>query len=725
MPEWRPLPVGTLFRDRYDVEAISGRGGFGATYRVRDRERFQQLCALKELLPSQGENPKVRELFEREARTLLALRHPGIPALHSFFSHDGRYYLVEDFVTGRTLAQEMEERGRFSEVEVVVVLDEILAILEYLHGRSPALIHRDIKPANIIRGADGTLYLVDFGAVKEAMVVAVLSAESTIIGTSGYTPPEQLRGIVVPASDLYAVGATALQLVSGRPPAEWYDALNGSWRFPGQLGVSARLEGVLVKLLEEQPARRYHSARAVRDALRQGGAATAASRTLAILQPEPLPQATAPAPATRPSGAPSAPVATAPPAAAPATPPPATAARPSTSPPPTSTPSTLHARWRLPIWSLVATAAMAVGAVGVSFLMRSSPPPPPAVTSSPPAATAVAPAPAPPTPVTPPVTAAAPPTPTSRPAPPPAPPSQPAPVPAARTPAAAPAASAPTAAPPAPARTPVPDPPTPAPAPSPREPVARPPAPALAMPPVAPQAARPTSPAPEPTPPRVSVVPEPSAPTPPPPAPERPTALERPAAPDRPAPPERPAALDRPVAPDRPPAPEPKSSTPPPRPARRFTVTDEPAPQKTARVEPVAPSPPAQVAAPEPQGASAVPSRAFRAPLDRVWTTTESVLKSLGWEIDERDRKSGTIQTVSRRIEASEDFGVYTKEMRHRLRVRLTETGEGQTRVTVERLVFRRERVLWVNNDQTADVPRSQINQGAAQEVLAALGREL
>ena len=107
-----------------------------------------------------------------------------------------------------------------------------------------------------------------------------------------------------------------------------------------------------------------------------------------------------------------------------------------------------------------------------------------------------------------------------------------------------------------------------------------------------------------------------------------------------------------------------------------------------------------------------------------MWTTTESVLKSLGWDIDKRDRSAGAIVTVSRKIEG-DDFGVYSKDLRHRLRLHLSEAGDGQTRVTVERLVFRRERVLWVNNDQTSSVPESQVNQRAATEVLTAIGREL
>jgi hypothetical protein len=111
MSEWQPLEAGTVVRDRYEVEALLGKGGFGATYRARDRERFDQPCALKELLPAKATNPKVLGLFEREARILLALRHPGIPSLHAYFTESGRYYLVQDFVAGATLAQLVQKHG--------------------------------------------------------------------------------------------------------------------------------------------------------------------------------------------------------------------------------------------------------------------------------------------------------------------------------------------------------------------------------------------------------------------------------------------------------------------------------------------------------------------------------------------------------------------------------------------------------------------------------------
>ncbi len=140
MSEWQPLPAGTVLRERYEVEALLGKGGFGAAYRARDRERFDQPCALKELLPAKAENPKVLELFEREARVLLAIRHPGIPSLHAYFADAGRYYLMQDYVPGSTLAQIVEQRGALLEAEVVQVVRDALTILQYLHGRTPAVI---------------------------------------------------------------------------------------------------------------------------------------------------------------------------------------------------------------------------------------------------------------------------------------------------------------------------------------------------------------------------------------------------------------------------------------------------------------------------------------------------------------------------------------------------------------------------------------------------------
>jgi serine/threonine protein kinase len=617
MPDWQPLVSGTVFRDRYEVESVAGQGGFGATYRVRDRERFGTLCALKELLPTQAENPKVRELFEREARTLLGLRHAGIPALHAFFVHDGRYFLVEEFVTGSTLAQELAVKRRLSTPEVIGVLEEILDILEYLHGRTPAVIHRDIKPANIIRSESGALYLVDFGAVKEALVVATLSAESTVIGTSGYTPPEQLRGLVLPASDLYSVGATALHLLSGRPPAEWYDAVHGTWRFAGQLPIPAYLEAIMGRLLEDQPVKRFAAASEVREALR----AAAGSPPPAYASPTAVPISTSRP--VSPSRIPTSQVPTEiypPPSSQPIA---APTVSPSTipvtqSPPVTTLPPESKVRAALP-WAIAGLAAVTAIGVWLPSSMRSAPPT--AVPSAPVVATT--------------------------PAPPPA----------------------PVAVAPAP-------PPPPAPAPT-------------------------SPPAVTPDPPKVAA--------------------------EAPAP--RPV-----VRPERRPVASPEGPRRAPRTAIQqddvSTPTRTESPPKVVesppRTEPT-PPPPTQALAPSPPPARLGPGRMFRAPVDRVWKVSEATLKSLGWGIDKRERTLGLIVTESRQLDG-ENFGVYAKGVRRRLRVHLKAVGDEQTHVRIEPIVFRRERVLWMNKDEersTEGNDDARVNREIVEAVLTAIGRGL
>ena len=273
---WQPLPTGTVLRARYEILSLLGKGGFGATYRAHDRGRGNIECVVKELLPKHGDNPDVRRLFEREARVLEGLRYPGIPTLHAYFSISERHYLVQDLVDGQTLDDELRRRGKLPEGEVVDILEQVLAILAHLHSLRPPVIHRDIKPANLMRDADGRVALLDFGAVKEVIgqtgtsgpEAMSTSPASVVVYSAGYAPPEQLRGAVAPASDLYALGATALHLLSGRTPDRWYDPLSGEWRFRGHLPMSARLETVLSRLLEDQLSRRFRSAKDVLAALR-------------------------------------------------------------------------------------------------------------------------------------------------------------------------------------------------------------------------------------------------------------------------------------------------------------------------------------------------------------------------------------------------------------------------------------------------------------------------
>lgn len=259
----RPLiPVGTLFRGRYEVKSVLGTGGFCTTYLVIDRDAFSRSAALKELLPEREDDLKVQELFEREARTLSRLSHAGIPRLEAFFADGRRYYLVEEYVAGKNLAEVLEERGPLPESEVVEIATQVLRILAYLHELTPPVVHRDIKPSNLMATADGTYRLIDFGAVREVLHATTQAiGHATTIGTPGYTPPEQHLGQAYPASDLYALGATLLHLRTGKHPLHWYDAHEGRWVYERQASLSPVFAGVLRKLLAESPSDRYQSAR--------------------------------------------------------------------------------------------------------------------------------------------------------------------------------------------------------------------------------------------------------------------------------------------------------------------------------------------------------------------------------------------------------------------------------------------------------------------------------
>lgn len=271
------LESGTTAHGRYRIQRLLGEGGFGAAYLCSDLERFEKPCVLKELRPELSYADKASELFEREAKVLLSLSHPSIPSMHAFFQKDERFYLVQEFVDGTPLDQLLRERGALPEAQVRGYVVQVLEVLRYLHSRNPPVIHRDIKPSNLIVDGTGRVYVIDFGAVREAMTRMEGSA-ATVIGTPGYTPLEQGMGSPVPSSDIYALGATALHLVSGVSPNEWHDRASGRMTtLSGKLGCSAEFERVLKKMLAELPDQRFPSASDALEALAGRHAAASAA----------------------------------------------------------------------------------------------------------------------------------------------------------------------------------------------------------------------------------------------------------------------------------------------------------------------------------------------------------------------------------------------------------------------------------------------------------------
>jgi serine/threonine-protein kinase len=247
-----------------------GQGGFGATFLAIDESLpGQPNCVIKQLRPN-GNAPHVmdmaRDLFHREAQTLGRIGdHPQVPRLLDYFEANEEFYLVQEYVSGATLQQEIKRSGALSEHSVKRFLGEILPVLEYIHKNR--VIHRDIKPANIIRRAqDEKLVLIDFGAVKYQAQQAAGASEHTAltsyaIGTPGFAPPEQMAMRPVPASDIYALGVTCIYLLTGKSPKDLdYDPSTGELLWERQVDVSDHFAKVLKKMLDVSVRHRFQSA---------------------------------------------------------------------------------------------------------------------------------------------------------------------------------------------------------------------------------------------------------------------------------------------------------------------------------------------------------------------------------------------------------------------------------------------------------------------------------
>ncbi|TAF50117.1 MAG: serine/threonine protein kinase, partial [Oscillatoriales cyanobacterium] len=217
-----------LLDNRYNVLSSLGRGGFGETYLAEDTQMpSRRRCVIKQL-KSSAEKPDivqlVRDRFSREAAILESVgEHPQIPTLYAYLVRDDHFYLIQEWIEGKTLTQFLNERGVLSEAEVSLLLQQLLPVLSYVHDRG--LIHRDIKPDNIIlRQRDGLPVLIDFGAVRETMGTKYneigQTTSSIVIGTPGFMPSEQAVGRPVFSSDLYALGLTAIYLLTGRYPQD-------------------------------------------------------------------------------------------------------------------------------------------------------------------------------------------------------------------------------------------------------------------------------------------------------------------------------------------------------------------------------------------------------------------------------------------------------------------------------------------------------------------------
>lgn len=295
------LNSGNELRSRYRILHQLGVGGFSRTYLAEDLNRFNERCVLKEFAPQLQETfarAKAQELFEREAGVLYRLRHPQIPQFRQLFRYqeqqEEHLFLVQDYIEGITyhalLNQRLETNNRFSEGEIKQLLTQVLPILEYIH--SMGVIHRDISPDNLIlRNQDELPVLIDFGCIKEVEIKtqfklhtvatnASIPLIGTALGKAGYAPPEQVeRGIVYAHSDLYALAATAVVLLTGKNPQQLINADNYRWHWQSEVTLSPKLEWILSKMLSPYPSDRFGSAAEVSKTLQNTSITTTSQFT--------------------------------------------------------------------------------------------------------------------------------------------------------------------------------------------------------------------------------------------------------------------------------------------------------------------------------------------------------------------------------------------------------------------------------------------------------------
>ncbi|NEP13811.1 MAG: protein kinase [Symploca sp. SIO2C1] len=254
-----------LLRERYRALRIIGQGGFGKTFLAVDEDKpSKPECVIKQFLPQVQGIKNIQhaaKLFEQEAVRLDELgKHSQIPELLAYFEQNDQLYLIQEFIDGENLAEELVEEGAFSETKIRQLLSSLLPLLQFVHEHQ--VIHRDIKPENIIRRrGDGELVLVDFGAAKFVTGTALLQT-GTVIGTAQYTAPEQLKGRASFVSDLYSLGVSCLHLLTQIEPLDLFDSSENDWAWRNYLNISVSdsLEHILNKMVEMGTRWRYQSA---------------------------------------------------------------------------------------------------------------------------------------------------------------------------------------------------------------------------------------------------------------------------------------------------------------------------------------------------------------------------------------------------------------------------------------------------------------------------------
>ncbi|MHC5936818.1 serine/threonine protein kinase [Nostoc sp.] len=262
-----------ILQDRYQIQRQLGNNGIRQTWQALDLQASddENSTVVVKLLDFGGSVQwDDLKLFEREAQILKQLNHPRIPRYIDYFCIDDRtlwFGLIQEYIPGESLKEKLAVGKRFTEKRARKIAVEVLNILTYLHELNPGVLHRDIKPSNLIWGEDNRIYLVDFGAVQDK--AAREGVTFTVVGTYGYAPMEQFGGRAVAASDLYALGATLIHLLTGTFPSD-LPQQDLRLQFTDRVNLSSSFVSWLQKLIEPAPEQRFTSASQALNALKSG-----------------------------------------------------------------------------------------------------------------------------------------------------------------------------------------------------------------------------------------------------------------------------------------------------------------------------------------------------------------------------------------------------------------------------------------------------------------------
>jgi eukaryotic-like serine/threonine-protein kinase len=259
-----------LLKDRYRAIGFLDSGGMSRNFLAIDTDMpAEKRCVIKQFFPAPQVLDDIQafeksiELFQREGAQLDRLGNDSdqIPQLYAYLEQERRFYLIQEFIDGQNLLKELEEHGAYSEPKIRQLLDDLLPILKFVHDRG--VIHRDIKPENIMRRKNGELVLIDFGMSKH--LNSTVMSRGTTGGTMGYAPPEQIRaGVAYPASDIYALGATCIHLLTNITPDRLYDFMSNKWTWREELitqerQIDDRLANAIDRMLMNEVQDRHQS----------------------------------------------------------------------------------------------------------------------------------------------------------------------------------------------------------------------------------------------------------------------------------------------------------------------------------------------------------------------------------------------------------------------------------------------------------------------------------